>query len=507
MMRKNIGKCISVMLTAVLAAGIVPASVFAQEDRMSVSADSAVISDAFEEEAQEAPADSEDEATGFSYNISGPRRTGDPMMSSGASVEYDCIYYGSYWQEDTNGDGVADTNDDVTPIKWRVLEFSGSTATLISDKIIDCRQYHSKSEPITWENSDIRKWLNNEFMNTAFDSLEQAALLNTSIVNADNGNRGTEGGNNTTDKIFLMSEADTLRQEWGFDNSLTTMDEARRAKVTPYAKQRGAHELFSGEMEGNGEYWLRSPGYVTYYAQYTEVNGKVIDQGIAVDLMDDFMYGVRPVLRMNLYSPVWEHAGTVCSDKMRYSDELTLGATTGEIQFDLQNGHIETNLFEYSTNRRGINTAAKLKKPEREGFTFKGWLYFYTDSKGEKKEKHVKKITEKFLKKDQTENPALKLYADWRENSYTIVFKTPAAPERGCRIVNKPKKMVRFFRTDTVLPDTCVAENSKTGTMYVVDKWTDNNGHAYDPGLTVSKLAGHRKNKDKIVLTAHWVKK
>ena len=32
----------------------------------------------------------------------------------------DCIYFGNYWQEDTNDDGIADKNDEKTPIKWIV---------------------------------------------------------------------------------------------------------------------------------------------------------------------------------------------------------------------------------------------------------------------------------------------------------------------------------------------------------------------------------------------------
>ena len=33
----------------------------------------------------------------------------------------DTITFGSYWQEDTTGDGVADKNDEKQPVKWQVL--------------------------------------------------------------------------------------------------------------------------------------------------------------------------------------------------------------------------------------------------------------------------------------------------------------------------------------------------------------------------------------------------
>lgn len=44
----------------------------------------------------------------------------NPTFCSDVST-WECVWFGNYWQEDTNGDGKADEKDDKEPIKWRVL--------------------------------------------------------------------------------------------------------------------------------------------------------------------------------------------------------------------------------------------------------------------------------------------------------------------------------------------------------------------------------------------------
>ena len=68
------------------------------------------------------------------------------------------IEFGNYWQEDTNGDGTADTNDQKTPIKWRVLSSTEDELVLLADKILDAKAYNDKYRyyGTTWENSSVR---------------------------------------------------------------------------------------------------------------------------------------------------------------------------------------------------------------------------------------------------------------------------------------------------------------------------------------------------------------
>ena len=61
------------------------------------------------------------------------------------------------------------------PIEWTILEHKGENVVLISDKILDRKPWNCTEElfsegweHITWEDSSLRKWMNNDFYNDAF---------------------------------------------------------------------------------------------------------------------------------------------------------------------------------------------------------------------------------------------------------------------------------------------------------------------------------------------------
>ncbi|MDE6627147.1 MAG: hypothetical protein K2K56_12345, partial [Lachnospiraceae bacterium] len=85
----------------------------------------------------------------------------NPVVDNGVTT-WDCIYFGSYWQNDTNGDGRADNSDDKQPIKWRVLSVDGDDVFLLSDRNLSRQVYNSLSDEkgVKWETSTIRSWLN-----------------------------------------------------------------------------------------------------------------------------------------------------------------------------------------------------------------------------------------------------------------------------------------------------------------------------------------------------------
>ena len=88
--------------------------------------------------------------------------------------------------------------------EWRVLEVRGDRALLISEYIIELRAYHYREEAVTWETSAIRHYLNNEFLNS-FRRADRARIPETRLANNDNPWFGTYGGDDTYDKIFLLS--------------------------------------------------------------------------------------------------------------------------------------------------------------------------------------------------------------------------------------------------------------------------------------------------------------
>ena len=130
----------------------------------------------------------------------------------------DNVYFGTYQQ---SSDGTGGYNTD--PVKWRVLANANGQLFLLSDQNLDVFQYHTEEETVTWETSTMRSWLNgygassnaggdngtdytrDNFLDAAFSDKEQVAIATTTVVNDPNTDYETDGGNNTTDRIFLLS--------------------------------------------------------------------------------------------------------------------------------------------------------------------------------------------------------------------------------------------------------------------------------------------------------------
>lgn len=223
----------------------------------------------------------------FAYNKSVAQKRATAKVESSSQeedkdTEYkigETIEFGNYPQEE---DGTE------KPIEWIVMKNEGNQVLLLSKYVLDAKPYNEEWEDVTWETSDIRKWLNNEFYTTAFNKAEKAKIQTSLIKNEDNSEYGTSGGNDTEDKVFLLSqkEAKTL-----FSNR-----EERIAKATGYAHQKSGLSVVEKK---ESLWWLRSPGSSSYYAAEVNDNGWVNSGGYYVHDDDD---GVRPALYLNLQS-------------------------------------------------------------------------------------------------------------------------------------------------------------------------------------------------------------
>ena len=257
------------------------------------------------------------------YTLHNPKIEDDSSAKSGKKVSWDCLWFGSYPQSKiTEKDGDIyttlkntdnwDKNGDATinnikyhtteagyfkyePIKWRVLQSENGEAFLLSDVILDNQNYNEDYS--TWEESSLRSWLNGEFMNRAFSDEEKEKINITEIVNQDNSDYGTEGGNNISDKISLLSsaEADENRdgKKYGFLN-----DETRKCKTNSFSEMEVA-------------LWWLSTGDVSNSTALV-YEGIIIGEVYSIDYDN---YGVRPALHLNLSSSnLFSYAGTVSSD-------------------------------------------------------------------------------------------------------------------------------------------------------------------------------------------------
>ncbi len=226
----------------------------------------------------------------------------------------DNIYFGTYKQ---SSDGNGGYNTD--PIKWRVLSNADGKLFLLSDQNLDVFEYHKDVESVTWETSTMRSWLNgynassntggsngmdytnDNFLNTAFSAKEQTAIANTAVVNDDNPDYGTDGGNNTTDKIFLLSIAEARNSSY-FPNG----GSSHRSKNTAYIADGG--KIGGSFMHGTGEagvWWLRSPGGKPDGALTVSDVGDLNDHGTVVN---SDRSAVRPAFNLNLNSVLFTSA-------------------------------------------------------------------------------------------------------------------------------------------------------------------------------------------------------
>ena len=173
------------------------------------------------------------------------------------------------------------------PIEWIVMKKEGNQVLLLSKYVLDAKPYNEEFEDVTWETSDIRQWLNNEFYTTAFNKTEKAKIQTSLIKNEDNSEYGTSGGNDTEDKVFLLSEKEA--------ETLFSDEEERIAKATEYAEKSGVYV----NKEKAAWWWLRSPGDFSNIAAEVDNDGWVDRSGDSVNRNYD---GVRPALHLNLQS-------------------------------------------------------------------------------------------------------------------------------------------------------------------------------------------------------------
>ncbi|MBR5281116.1 MAG: hypothetical protein IKU26_09155, partial [Clostridia bacterium] len=132
-----------------------------------------------------------------------------PAASTSTPTPTPSVYIGNTvtfgWYEQ---DG--DYSNGLEEIEWVVLDKQDGKALVISKNRLTRRQYHSKKVATTWESCSLRTWLNTTFYNAAFSANKQADILTTTLKNSSD-SFGLSGGNDTMDKIFLLSYDEAYR--------------------------------------------------------------------------------------------------------------------------------------------------------------------------------------------------------------------------------------------------------------------------------------------------------
>lgn len=161
--------------------------------------------------------------------------------------------------------------------EWRILDIKDGKALLLSDEIIEQRDYHDKKEEVTWETSETRNYLNNCFMEN-FDHNEKKSIL--PVVNANKYNPwyGSKGGNSTEDRIFLLSLDDVVRCYFGDSGRL--LDNPRKNQRYWFdRKDENNTRRKATFMKSSWWWWLRTPGKNNKVSVYIHGDGNVGIQG------------------------------------------------------------------------------------------------------------------------------------------------------------------------------------------------------------------------------------
>ena len=172
---------------------------------------------------------------------------------------------------------------EVKSVTWRVLQREKDYLLVIAEQGLDCKPYNEDFCDITWADCSLRRWLNADFYNRAFNEQERALILPARIAN--------NAGPATEDRVFLLSLDEA--------ESLFASDSARQAVPTDFAVKNGAYTSDSYKIGGSGCCWwrLRSRGWNDDGA------ADVIDAGGVSDIGGSVSCGsgaVRPAFKIAL---------------------------------------------------------------------------------------------------------------------------------------------------------------------------------------------------------------
>lgn len=196
----------------------------------------------------------------------------------------DKVRFGTYEQDNDISNGKED-------IEWRVLAKENNRILVISDKALDCQLYNVKYDVVTWKTCTLRKWLNDDFFNSAFTDAEKMCIPTVTVTADKNPKYSTYSGKTTKDKIFLLSTKEA--------DEYFVYDEEIKCIPTDYAIAQGVYTSDNHTINGVATcwWWLRSPGSIQACATLVYADGAFSERGYDVNRGCS---AVRPAMWINL---------------------------------------------------------------------------------------------------------------------------------------------------------------------------------------------------------------
>lgn len=183
--------------------------------------------------------------------------TGNKKEKKTEVKNYKTINFGKYPQ-DKAGKKMSD-------ISWRVLTEQDGYALIMSELVIDHLQFSEKGDS-SWKSSDLRAWLNDSFLNIAFDENEKMKI------------EEVQPG----EKVFLLSVDEIEEYLPKFED--------RKAKYTEYSRKKASEHYGKSIREPYAFWWLRTQNENDKRYLYHVCNSGWLNAYEGADYFD----GVRP---------------------------------------------------------------------------------------------------------------------------------------------------------------------------------------------------------------------
>ena len=184
------------------------------------------------------------------------------------------VTFGTYEQDDNPENGQE-------PIEWIVLDVQEGKSLLVSKLGLDNQPYNTNAQNVTWETCSLRTWLNESFLNSAFNTDEQARIPVVSVTASNNPNSDIDLGNDTMDKVFLLSIQEI--------ESYFPLDTDRVCSCTAFIDNSRYIGLISYA------WWMRTLGANAQTALYVGGGGGIVTDGDRIIKT----LGVRPAIWVN----------------------------------------------------------------------------------------------------------------------------------------------------------------------------------------------------------------
>ena len=178
-------------------------------------------------------------------------------------------------------------------IEWKVLDIDRDKESilLISKYVLDSGSFNKEWDSVTWETCSLRKWLNEDFFDKAFTLAEKSKIVETEVLAEKNPEYDTPQGNNTNDKVFLLS----INEAYKYFKT----DAERRCEGTKYSYRRGVCKY---DEYGTCFWLLRSSGQDNKSVAHVSFKGFLYESGTPVGNIGSLKLfedkGIRPVIRI-----------------------------------------------------------------------------------------------------------------------------------------------------------------------------------------------------------------